>query len=102
MRGHVHADIFMKTRVAYRHLGRGVKTDGHAQLLRLGVDRIELRLAKIQSLLHVGRHHHADGAFFGHRATDFFHRFRHDLRRDDGGVFDRLPLSLQKSQAQSL
>src|SRR3546814_4014787 len=41
-----------------------------------------------RSLLHIGRHHHADGTFFRHGAADFFHGFGHDLRRDDGGVFD--------------
>ena len=82
--------IFVKAGVADGDLGGGVKADGHAEVLRLGVDRIELGLAQIQSLLHVGRHHDADGAFLGNGAADFFDGFSHDLRRDHGGVLDAI------------
>src|SRR6267142_449681 len=45
---HVHTEIFVKARVADRNLGGGMKADGHAELLRFGVNRIELGLAQIQ------------------------------------------------------
>ncbi len=94
MRRHVHAEILVKTPIAVRHLSGGVKTDGHVEPLRFGIDRIELGLAEIQSRLDIGRHHHGDGAFFADRAADFLDCFRDHLRRDHRGVFYALAAAL--------
>src|SRR6266545_1216561 len=94
MGSHMDAEIFMKASVADGNLGCGVKADWHAELLRFGVDWIELGLSQVQARLHIGRHHHADGVFFADGAADFLYGFRYDLRRDHRGVLDPIPTAL--------
>src|SRR5688572_18090012 len=71
-----------------------MKADRHAELLSFRIDSIEFRLAQVHAGLHVSRHHHGYRAEFLHTAADLLHRFRHNLRRDHGGVFNSIAAAL--------
>ena len=67
-----------------------MKADGHAELLRFGVNRVEYRLSQIEPRLHVSGHHHGDGASFYDRPLRFLHRLRDHLRRNHRCVLDSI------------